>query len=159
MGSSDPSRQRGISELWEAHASVPGTVGLSDPCAEPHPSNGRDLPPPSTTPVLASHSLAEVAGAAGGKGQRADIRVAGVKGGPQQHLTPLIHALGQGPGAGAGGQQGHAQPSDFTSPTWNPHLGPGEGEERKGSVGTDKPGHLQPVIFQEGDGKPPEASH
>ena len=84
--------------------------------------------PPS---LLGPHSLAEITGTAGHEGQRADIGMAGVKGGSQQRLTAVIHTLGCGPGARAGGWQGHTQPSDFTNPTQHSSLGR---RERKRSV-------------------------
>jgi len=56
--------------------------------------------------------------------------MAGVKGGSQQCLTAVIHTLGCGPGARAGGWQGHTRPSDFTRPMQHPNLGPGERKRR-----------------------------
>lgn len=79
---------------------------------------------------MGPHSLAEIAGTAGHEGQRADVGMADVKRGSQQCLTAVIHTLGCGPGARAGGWQGHAQPLDFTSPMKHPNLGPRERRRR-----------------------------
>lgn len=69
----------------------------------------RDRSPhhPIPAPRLAAYSLAEITGTTGCEGQRADVGMAGIKGGPQQCLTPVVHTLGKGPGARAGGWQSH----------------------------------------------------
>lgn len=128
--SSVPSMQIRTSEVWEAYLSGPGMTRPTGPRTEAHPTLGGVSPPPNHPPVLAPHSLAEVACAAGCEGQGADEGVTGIKGGPQQHLTPVIYTLGQGPRVGAGGQQGHPQPSDWTSSPWNSNMGRREGKRR-----------------------------
>lgn len=128
-----------VSELWEAYLLGSGIIKLSGPRDELPPQTGRGLPSTQyCPPPPAPHSLAEIAGTAGREGQRADIGMAGIKGGPQQCLTAVIHTLGQGPGARAGGWQGQVKPSDFASPIQHPNLSP---RERKGRVESRQKGH------------------
>ena len=107
---------------------------------------------PIPAPVLVAYSLAEVTGTAGCEGKRADVGMAGIKGGSQQRLAPVVHTLGKEPGARAGSCQGHSQPSDFTHPYTEPQFeAKGEKEDdggkRDGAIGTNNPGLLQPVTL------------
>lgn len=63
---------------------------------EPYLSLDVSPPHPISKVLLAVHSLAEVTGAAGREGQRADEGVAGDKGGAQQRLAALEHTLEPG---------------------------------------------------------------
>lgn len=93
--------------------------------------------------MLAAHLLAEIAGTAGHEGQRADVGMAGIKGRPQQCLTPVIHALEQGPGAGAGASR--ATHSPLTSPAAHGTSAWAQGREKGGWRGEERGhGHRQP---------------
>lgn len=92
--------------------------------------------------MLAAHLLAEIAGTAGREGQRADVGMAGIKGRPQQCLTPVIHTLEQGPGAGAGASR--AMHSLLTSPAAHGTSAWARGRERGGWRGEERGhGHQQ----------------
>lgn len=107
----------------------------------PYPHTGRGLPTTLHQPHSRCHSLAEITGTAGREGQRADVGMAGFKGGPQQHLTLVVHTLGQGPGDRAGSWQGlHSLLTLLAphgTPTWAQGRERGGGEKREGAMGTN----------------------
>jgi hypothetical protein len=117
----------------------------------PHTNSGRGSPQSNTTQCLTFHLLAEVTGTAGREGQRADIGMAGIKGGPQQCFTPLIHTLGGaeakswGCGAGSNMHSFLTSPAPQGTPTW---AGRREVEKKRGAMGTSCSRPLLPIAFK-----------